>query len=501
MSHPSEHLDVLIIGAGLSGIGMACHLRRESPGKRIAILERRESLGGTWDLFRYPGIRSDSDMFTMGFGFRPWRSLKVLADGPAIREYIRETAREYDVENSIRYGVKVLRSDWSSETRRWTVTARHEASGETRHYTANFVVMCTGYYNYDEAHRPEFPGLDQFDGMRIHPQFWPENLDYSGKRVVVIGSGATAVTLVPAMADKAAHITMLQRTPSYVFSLPNYDKITETLLKLMPSSWAYALTRWRNTKFLRWSFRASRMWPAAMRKLLLKDVARRLGPDADMRHFTPPYNPWDQRLCAVPDSDLFHALRSGKASVVTDHIDTFTPTGIRLKSGQELPADIVVTATGLELQTFGGMEVSVDGKTHRPAGKKLYKATLVEDLPNMALIVGYTNISWTMKADLASIYICRLLNHLEAKGLDMATAIDRDGCTSEDTIFSSLSSGYVKRGKDRMMRQGTKAPWKVTHHYETDKPMLTEAPIEDGVLQLSGGRPESHAQTELRRAA
>ena len=484
MSLSATQYDVLIIGAGLSGIGMACHLRMDCPDQRVAILERRQSLGGTWDLFRYPGIRSDSDMFTMGFGFKPWKSLKVLADGTSIREYLRETAREFDVERCIQYGLKVQRSEWSSAARRWTVTALDEASGETRQFSARFVVMCTGYYNYDKAYRPDFPGIGDFKGSLVHPQFWPENLDYTGKRVVVIGSGATAVTLVPAMADQAAHVTMLQRSPSYVFNIPNHDRITEEMLKLLPEKWVYALTRWRNTKFYRWSFKASRRWPKAMRKMLQGDVARRLNDDFDMKHFTPTYNPWDQRLCAVPDGDLFKALRTDKASVVTDQVERFTETGIRLASGQELPADIVVTATGLELQAFGGMEVRVDGVPQNVTGKKLYKATLVEDLPNMALIVGYTNISWTMKADLASAYICRLIKHLATNRLEVATPVDPEGCTSEDSIFGSLSSGYVQRAKDRMLRQGTRAPWAVTHHYETDKTMLLEAPIDDGVLRF-----------------
>ena len=501
MSRTPEQHDVLIIGAGLSGIGMACQLQMHCPGKRIAILDRRERLGGTWDLFRYPGIRSDSDMFTMGFGFRPWKSLKVLADGPAIREYIGDTAREYGVDKMIQYGLRVLKSDWSSAARLWTVTARHEPSGETRTFNARFVVMATGYYNYDGGYLPKFPGIEQFQGTRIHPQFWPEDLDYTGKRVVVIGSGATAVTLVPAMADKAAHVTMLQRSPTYMFTLPNYDKITEVMLKFLPSNWVYAITRWRNTKFLRLSYQAARRWPQFMRKRLIGDVARRLGPGQDIRHFTPSYMPWDQRLCAIPDSDLFNVIKHGKASVVTDHIESFTATGIRLKSGQELPADIVVTATGLEMQVFGGMEVRVDGQPHRVASKKAYKATLIEDLPNLAWIVGYTNLSWTMKADLAATYVCRLINHMSAKGYEVAMPVDREHCTSDQSIFGSLSSGYVLRGKDQMLRQGTKAPWAVTHHYESDKPMLTEAPIEDGVLQFSGDAASAQRPVELARAA
>lgn len=478
------HYDVLIIGAGLSGVGMACQLSRECPDKRVTILERRESLGGTWDLFRYPGIRSDSDMFTFGFGFRPWRSLKVLADGPSIRQYIGDTAREFGVDKKIQYGLKVQRADWSSARRHWTITALHEASGQVREVTARFVVMGTGYYNYDGGYLPDFPGIDQFKGTRIHPQFWPENLDYTGKRVVVIGSGATAVTLVPSMADKAAHVTMLQRSPSYVFSLPNYDKITEVLQKFLPEKWTHRITRLRNIKFYRWSYKAAQRWPKAMRKLLQGQVAKQLGADFDMKHFTPSYNPWDERLCAVPDGDLFKVLRSGKASVVTDRIDTFTPTGIRLASGKELPADIVVTATGLQLQTFGGMEVRVDGQVQRVEEKKMYKAVLLEDLPNMAAIVGYTNLSWTMKADLASAYVCRLIKHLDQKGLDVATPVDREHCTLDESIFGSLRSGYVQRGKQKIMRQGSKAPWVVAHNLELDRPMLLDEPIDDGVLQF-----------------
>ena len=495
------HYDVLIIGAGLSGVGMACQLAKECPTKRIAILERRESLGGTWDLFRYPGIRSDSDMFTFGFGFRPWRSLKVLADGPSIRQYITETAREFGVENKIQYGLKVQRADWSSARARWTVTALHEASGQVREVTARFVVMGTGYYNYDAGYLPEFPGLEQFKGTRIHPQFWPENLDYTGKRVVVIGSGATAVTLVPSMADKAEHVTMLQRSPSYVFSLPNHDKITEVLQKFMPESWTHRITRMRNLKFYRWSYKAAQRWPKAMRRLLQGAVKRAVGPEFDMAHFTPRYNPWDERLCAVPDGDLFAALRKGKASIVTDLIDTFTPDGIRLKSGKELKADIVITATGLQMQTFGGMEVRVDGVAQHVEQKKMYKAVLLEDLPNFASIVGYTNLSWTMKADLASAYVCRLINHLDQKGVDVATPVDREGCTLEESIFGSLRSGYVQRGRLKIMRQGSKAPWAVTHNYETDRPMLLEEPIADGVLQFTAAGQPIAKVLELARAA
>jgi cation diffusion facilitator CzcD-associated flavoprotein CzcO len=502
MAPSRPHHDVLIIGAGLSGIGMACHLTRECPNKRIAVLERRQAMGGTWDLFRYPGIRSDSDMFSFGFGFRPWNDFKTLADGPSIKRYVEETAREYGVDQKIHFGLKVLRSDWSSTERRWTVTALHEPSGETREYTASFVVMCTGYYNYDDGHLPDFPGADQYQGIRVHPQKWPEGLDYKGKRVLVIGSGATAVTLVPAMAEDAAHVTMLQRSPTYIFSLPAIDKLSKRLVRYLPEKWVFGMARKRNIWLTRLLYKGSIKWPNAARRLIQSGVEKQLGPDFDMRHFTPRYNPWVQRMCVVPNGDLFRVLREGKASVVTDSIDTFTRKGVRLASGEELQADIIVTATGLELQALGGMEVAVDHQPQALNQKKLYKSTLIEDLPNFGWVVGYTNAPWTLKADIASLYICRLLQYMKTKNLDVALPVDAEGCTVDGSIFGSLESGYVNRAKDRLLRQGGKGPWVVTHNYERDQVTLLRERIDDGVLRFTPAAPQkTREQTPMQAAA
>ncbi len=484
----SEHFDVLIIGAGLSGIGTACHLARECPGKRVGILERRQAIGGTWDLFRYPGIRSDSDMFSFGFKFRPWNELKVLADGPAIRQYVNDTAREYGVDRKIQFGLRTTAADWSSEQRCWTVTALHEASGETRSFRASFLVGATGYYNYDRGYLPHFPGVERFQGQCIHPQQWPENLDYRGKRVVVIGSGATAVTLVPAMAPEAAHVTMLQRSPSYIFSVPGYDKLSAVLRRFLPEKWVYAMARRRNILIQRWLYIAARRWPERVRGWLLAGVRKQLGDAADMRHFTPHYMPWDERLCAVPDGDLFRAIRSGKASVVTDEIETFTESGIRLKSGQELPADIIITATGLQVQTLGGAELRVDQQARPISSLMTYKAVMMQDLPNLAWIIGYTNAPWTLKADLASRYVCRLLQHMDARGLAVATPRAAESALENETIFGALRSGYVRRASGALPRQGRELPWRVLHHYERDTEMLLRQPIDDGVLEFLPAR-------------
>jgi monooxygenase len=489
----TQHFDILIIGAGLSGIGTAAQLTAEFPHKTLAVLERRERIGGTWDLFRYPGIRSDSDMLTFGYKFRPWQELKVLADGPSIRQYIADTAVEYGVDEKIQYGLKIVGADWSSAESRWTVTAVHEATGETRHYTCGYLISCTGYYNHDAGYLPNFPGVDRFTGRTVHPQHWPEDLDYTGKKVVVIGSGATAVTLIPAMAGDAAHVTMLQRSPSYVFSLPAFDKISQVLGRFLSEETVYALGRKRNIVVQRSMYKACRRWPRTMRRFLLRQVRRRVGESFDMSHFTPSYMPWDERLCAVPDGDLFDVLASGEASVVTDEIETFTETGILLKSGRELEADIIVTATGLNLQMLGGMALSVDGEAREMHDAMTYKGVLLQDLPNMAFMFGYTNAPWTLKSDMAGEYLVRLMRHMDDNGLAVATPRDVEGCATADGMLDQLQSGYVQRGKDVMPRQGTKLPWQVLMHYEKDSRMLLDEPVEDGVLSFDAARVEAFA--------
>lgn len=489
----NEQFDVLIIGAGLSGIGTACHIADAHPNKSMAILERRNSIGGTWDLFRYPGVRSDSDMFSFGYKFRPWNELKVLADGPSIRQYIRDTAKEYGVEEKIHFGLQTTSANWCNRKRNWTVTALHEESGEIRSYTAKYLVTCTGYYNHDAGFLPKFPGVEHFKGPCIHPQKWPENLDYAGKKVVIIGSGATAVTLVPAMATTAGHVTMLQRSPSYIFSVPGSDKITAALSKILPEKWAYNLGRRRNILIQRWLYQACRRWPKMMRSWLLKSTRKHLGPDFDMSHFTPSYMPWDERLCAVPDANLFKVLRKGEASIVTDRIDTFTENGIRLKSGKLLEADIIVTATGLNLQMLGGMELKVDGQP-KPLGKQMtYKGVLVENVPNMAWVFGYTNAPWTLKSDLAASYINRLFTYMDKQGYDVVVPRDDEGCMVDSGVLDSLRSGYVQRSKEVLPRQGNKQPWQVLMHYQRDSRMLLKEAVADGSLRFSSGSADESA--------
>lgn len=483
-----QHFDVLIIGAGVSGVGMACHLTKDCPGKSYAILERRHDLGGTWDLFRYPGIRSDSDMYTFGYNFRPWTGGKVLADGPAIKNYVRETAEEYGVSKNIRFGTAVKEANWSSEDKQWHVTAENEDTGETLTFTSRFLVGCTGYYNYDAGYKPQFKDEDKFKGQVIHPQHWPEDLEYEGKRIVVIGSGATAITLVPTMAEKADHVTMLQRSPSYLMPLPSTDLVTVGLQKVLPNKLAYKITRGRNITIARALFERSRKSPKAMRRLLLSIVRQQVGKNVDMRHFSPSYNPWDQRLCVVKDGDLFKALKSGKASMATDHIDRFTENGILLKSGQELEADIVITATGLDIQMLGGLEAKIDGTPVVMRDKVIYKNVMVDDVPNAAMIFGYTNISWTLKADIAAEYFCRLLNHMDKKGYEVAVPRDAENSATEDTMLGALDSGYILRANDRLPRQGSHGPWKSNQNYLEDVKILRFDPIEDGYLEFDGIR-------------
>ena len=480
----AQHFDVLIIGAGLSGIGTACQISDEHPNKTIAVLERRERLGGTWDLFRYPGIRSDSDMYSFGYKFRPWQETKVLADGASIRQYIADTAAEYGIDKKIHYGLKIVTADWSTPESHWMVTALHEATGETRTYTAGFLISCTGYYNYDAGYLPTFPGADQFEGRFVHPQHWPEDLDYSGKKVVVIGSGATAVTLVPTMAGDAEHVTMLQRSPSYIFSVPALDKISQILGRFLPDKWVYKFARKRNIAIQRFLYLACKRWPAQMRRFLLWQVRRHVGPSVDMSHFTPKYMPWDERLCAVPNGDLFKALSSGEASIVTDHIETLTEKGIQLKSGRELEADIIVAATGLDIQMLGGMELSVDGEARKLNDQMTYKGVLVENIPNLAWVFGYTNAPWTLKSDIAGAYLCRLFEHMDDHGHRVATPLDIEDSAMDIGMLDQLQSGYVQRAKNTLPRQGSRHPWKVLMHYGKDSKMLLQDPVEDNLLRF-----------------
>lgn len=483
-----EYFDVLIIGAGLSGIGAAVHLQKDSPNKSYAILEGRQAIGGTWDLFRYPGIRSDSDMYTLGYNFKPWTQAKGIADGKDIREYICETAQEHNIEKHIRFGHKVLSSSWSSETARWTVKVqlinKDGSAGEVRQYQCNFVLCCTGYYNYDQGYEPKFAGSENFKGDIIHPQKWDENYDYSGKKVVVIGSGATAVTLVPAMTDKAEHVTMLQRSPSYVMTLPQDDPMVNGLRKVLPESWVYRITRTRNIAFASMMYNYCKKFPNSARRLIQKLVKKQVGEDFDMKHFTPKYNPWDERLCAVPDGDMFKVLRQGKASVVTDHIDHFSETGIKLKSGEELEADIIITATGLDVQLFGKMELFVDGQPFDAHDKMVYRGVLLEDLPNAGMVFGYTNASWTLKADLITEWMCRLLNHMDDQGKQIVMPHNFDS-SIEHRPFVDMQSGYVQRAMDRAPQQGSKLPWKLYQNYALDLATLRFGKVNDDSLVFS----------------
>ena len=478
-----EHFDVLIVGAGLSGIGAAYHLQRDCPGKTYAILEARGAIGGTWDPFPYPGIRSDSDMFTLGYSFKPWLQAKAIADGPSILDYVRETAAEHDIERHIRYGHKVRRAVWSSETATWTLDA--ERDGKTVQVSCNFLSMCSGYYNYDAGYTPDFEGVERFKGQIIHPQLWPENLDYAGKKVVVIGSGATAVTLVPEMARTAAHVTMLQRSPTYVVSRPARDSVADWLRAKLPMKLAYAITRWKNVLFQMLFFNIARKKPEKTKARLLAMAREHLGPDYDIAtHFTPRYNPWDQRLCLVPDADLFASLRAGTSSVVTDHIETFTETGLKLKSGQTLDADIIVTATGLRMQLLSGMELIVDGKTIDLPQTTSYKGMMFSEVPNLASTFGYTNASWTLKADLTAEYICRLLKHMDRTGTRICVPHLTDA-DLEVEPWLDFSSGYVQRALEILPRQGAKKPWKVHQNYALDMMALRFGAVEDGVMAFS----------------
>lgn len=482
MAESANEVDVLIVGAGLSGVGAAHHLVERCPDQTFAIWEGRDAIGGTWDLFRYPGIRSDSDMFTLGYRFKPWPGAKAIADGPSIRKYVNSAADDAGIREKISFNHWVKDASWDSQSERWTVTARFD--GSNVQIRCKFLWMCSGYYRYKKGYTPEFPGIDAFKGEVIHPQQWPEDLDYTNKRVVVIGSGATAVTLIPSMADKTKHITMLQRSPTYMFSMPGTSALANALRKVLPEKAAYWLMRWQRIILQMIFFNLARATPKRTKKNLIKQVREKLGPDYDVKkHFTPSYNPWDQRLCLVPDDDLFTAISSGKASVETDHIETFTANGIKLKSGQELEADIVISATGLTLEALGGASVHVDGQEVNFGNSLSYKGFMFSDVPNLAAVFGYTNASWTLRADLISDYVCRLLNHMKEANYQSATPVNNDP-NMEREPYLDFSSGYVKRAEDILPKQGAHMPWRHPQNYYKDLFALRYGKIEDGVMQF-----------------
>ncbi len=480
----TEHLDVVIVGAGISGVSAAWHLQDRCPTKSYAILEKRAAMGGTWELFRYPGIRSDSDMHTLGFRFRPWTERQAIADGKPILEYVKGTAAMYGIDKHIRLNQKVISADWSNAQNRWTLQI--ESNGAMSAVTCSFLFLCSGYYNYDQGYTPNFAGAQDFAGSIIHPQHWPEDLDYDGKNVVVIGSGASAVTLVPALANSGAkHVTMLQRSPTYIVSQPERDSIAERLNRWLPENMAYAMVRWKNVLRQAAVYGACRKWPRRMRKNFMGLAQRQLPEGYDVRkHFGPHYNPWDQRLCLVPNGDLFRAIRHGQVDVVTDTIDRFTPTGIRLNSGQQLPADIIVTATGLNLQLFGGAAVTVDGESVDLTKAMAYKGMMLSGLPNMAYTVGYTNASWTLKADLVSEFVCRLLNYMDANDYE-SVVVERPGSDVQECPFMEFTPGYVLRVIDELPKQGSRKPWRLNQNYLRDIHLIRRGKIDDEGLRFA----------------
>jgi len=484
----SEHVDVVVVGAGLSGIGAGYHLQTMSPDRSYVILEGRDGLGGTWDLFKYPGIRSDSDMHTLGFSFKPWTEAKSIADGPSILQYLKQTVAQFGIDKNIRYGQLVTKAEWSTDDAQWTVTSTNKATGASNTISCSFLFMCSGYYSYKKGHTPEFAGRERFKGTVVHPQDWPTDLDYAGKRVVVIGSGATAVTIVPSMADKAAHVTMLQRSPTYMVSRPDHDVMANRMRKVLPPKMAYNLTRFKNTWRQQLVYNKTRTDPDKVKQLLLGGIKMELGADYDIaKHFTPAYNPWDQRLCLVPNGDFFKSMREGKASVVTDHITSFTETGIQLASGEHLDADIIITATGLELVTLGEMDFFVDGNQVDFAKTWTYKGFAYSDIPNLASTFGYINASWTLRSDLTAEYVCRLLNHMRKLGVAQCTPRlrEQDRNMKERPWIDGFSSGYMQRMMHRMPRQGDHEPWINPQNYRRDKKMFKHSPIDDGVMQFS----------------
>jgi len=478
-----EHFDVIIVGAGLSGIGAACQLRLRHPRKSFVILEGRNAMGGTWDLFRYPGVRSDSDMYTLGYRFRPWREAKAIADAPSILNYIRDTAAEFNVDKEIRYGHRVRRASWSTAEALWTVETETGPNKSVVEFTCSFLYLCTGYYDYDAGYMPDWSGVERFGGQIVHPQKWPEDLDYEGKHVVVIGSGATAVTLVPAMAEKAKHVTMLQRSPTYVVSRPAEDRIANSLRRLLPGRSAYVITRWKNVFLQMFFYNLARSRPELFKWMLAKGVRKNLGEEYDLKHFTPQYNPWDQRLCLVPDSDLFASIREGRATIVTDQIETFTETGLKLKSGAHLNADIIVTATGLVLKLMSGLQLTVDGSRVDLSQTMTYKGMMYSDIPNLASAFGYTNASWTLKCDLTSEYVCRLLKHMDQHGYAQCTPRVSDPAITPVPAID-FTSGYVLRALHTLPQQGSKTPWRLHQNYVKDLSMLRFGRVDDGAMEF-----------------
>jgi monooxygenase len=496
-----EHHDVLIVGAGLSGIGSACHLERRLPGKRYAILEARHAIGGTWDLFRYPGIRSDSDMFTLGYRFRPWKAARAIADGPSILGYIRDTAAEYGVEAKIRFGHRVLRAEWDTAAARWTVEVELVETGQQLTLTCNFLHWCSGYYRYERGYTPRWDGMDRFRGQIVHPQHWPDELDYSGQRVVVIGSGATAVTLVPAMAGTATHVTMLQRSPSYIVSLPSDDPLVEKMRRYLPARAAWQLARLKAIALTALSYQISRKRPELLKSILRRGLERHLPLDYNIdKHFSPRDNPWDQRLCVVPDGDLFEAIGRGQASIVTDRIDTFTEQGIRLDSGEELEADIVVSATGLDLELLGGARLAVDGREITLGETVAYKGMMFSGVPNLALSIGYTNASWTLKCDLICEYVCRLIAHMDARGYDFCVPQAPDSSAPLEPLLD-FSSGYVTRALDRLPKQGPRPPWRLNQNWFKDIGVFRRAPLEDEGIRFHRAPGRARGGVEPERLA